>query len=81
MDDETRQDMEDQIGPSLAALIKTEEQARAVSTVFVIINNDHITRAWLVGMNDNFGDKSPLTMITEGNHDSVIAEAKRWAQY
>ncbi|MET7520719.1 XRE family transcriptional regulator [Streptomyces sp. NPDC005480] len=59
--------------------IDSESRMRAACQVFTFIancENRHIARAWMLGMNPQLDDNSPIEAIAEGNFKEVMAAAR-----
>jgi hypothetical protein len=59
--------------------IDSENRLRAACQVFHFIancENPHIARAWMMGMNPQLDDASPIEAISEGRQKEVMAAAR-----
>ncbi|MEU5397507.1 XRE family transcriptional regulator [Streptomyces tibetensis] len=62
-----------------APRIDSESRLRAACQVFNFIancENPHIARAWMMGMNPQLEDDSPIEAISVGRHKEVMAAAR-----
>ncbi|MFH8739164.1 MULTISPECIES: XRE family transcriptional regulator [unclassified Streptomyces] len=62
-----------------APRIDSESRMRAACQVFTFISNcenRHIARAWMLGMNPQLDDDSPIEAIAEGRFKEVMAAAR-----
>ncbi|MFC1228796.1 MULTISPECIES: XRE family transcriptional regulator [Streptomyces] len=62
-----------------APRIDSENRLRAACQVFHFIancENHHIARAWMMGMNPQLDDASPIEAISEGRQKEVMAAAR-----
>ncbi|MFK0023708.1 XRE family transcriptional regulator [Streptomyces sp. NPDC090798] len=63
--------------------IDSELRLRAAYQVFQIIElqeNCHTARAWMIGMNPQLEDDSPLQAIAEDRHKDVMAAARSYVK-
>ncbi|MEU3226212.1 XRE family transcriptional regulator [Streptomyces sp. NPDC006976] len=59
--------------------IDSENRMRAACQVFAFISdceNQHIARAWMLGMNPQLDDDSPIEAIAEGRFKEAMAAAR-----
>ncbi|MFE6891955.1 XRE family transcriptional regulator [Streptomyces sp. NPDC057694] len=62
-----------------APRIDSENRMRAACQVFAFIadcENGHIARAWMLGMNPQLDDTSPIEAIAKGRFKEVMAAAR-----
>lgn len=62
---------------------ESEERLRTAYQVFKLIEageNFHIARAWMIGMNPQLDDDSPLHAIAEARYKDVMAAARAYLQ-
>ncbi|MFC8393632.1 XRE family transcriptional regulator [Streptomyces sp. NPDC057238] len=62
-----------------APRIDSESRMRAACQVFARIancENEHIVRAWMLGMNPQLDDDSPIGATAEGRFKEVMAAAR-----
>lgn len=62
---------------------ESEERLRIAYQVFKLIEsgeNFHIARAWMIGMNPQLDDDSPLQAIADARYKEVMAAARAYLQ-
>lgn len=62
---------------------ESEERLRIAYQVFKLIEsgeNFHIARAWMIGMNPQLDDDSPIKAITDARYKEVMAAARSYLQ-
>lgn len=66
--------------PALAALLTDDDQRRQLLDIRDLIGDDDLARAWLIGMNPDLGDESPLGAIADGRGADAMAAAREFIQ-
>lgn len=66
------------LGPALAALLADDVHRRQLLDIRVLIADDDLARAWLIGMNPMLDDQSPLSFITTGCGAEALAAAREF---
>jgi hypothetical protein len=62
---------------------QTEDRLRAAYQVFAFLqktDNNHVVRAWFIGMNPQLDDISPAEALREGREKDVMAAARSFVQ-
>ncbi|MFJ2961217.1 hypothetical protein ACIPIC_02770 [Streptomyces collinus] len=70
------------LGPHLAAQLTGPQAADAYHAFRLIADAESpaIARAWLIGMNPDLADASPLTTVLAGRTADVMAAARAYIQ-
>jgi hypothetical protein len=66
------------LSPNLAALLTDDVQRRQLLAIRHLIADDDLSRAWLIGMNPDLNDASPLGAIADGRGDQAMAAAREF---
>lgn len=66
--------------PSLAALLADDEHRRQLLDIRDLIDDDDLARAWLIGMNPQLDDQSPLGFIATGCGAEALAAAREFVR-
>jgi len=76
--EQTDDDIRARMWPALVGLLDTPEKEECVRQVFEVIGDDDVARAWIIGMNPFLGDLSPMTQISGGFFEDVLAALRTY---